>query len=34
MVVQRVVRVTWQEVNDLALTAREAGGFGHTDQKK
>jgi len=34
MVVQRVVRVTWQEVNDLAATAREAGGFGHTDQKK
>ena len=34
MVVQRVVRVTWQEVNNLALTAREAGGFGHTDQKK
>jgi dUTP pyrophosphatase len=33
MVVQRVVRVTWQEVNDLAATAREAGGFGHTDKK-
>lgn len=34
MVVQRVVRVQWQEVGDLAVTAREAGGFGHTDKKK
>jgi dUTP pyrophosphatase len=34
MVVQRVVRVQWQEVGDLAATAREAGGFGHTDEKK
>lgn len=34
MVVQRVVRVNWQEVNDLAQTTREAGGFGHTDEKK
>jgi dUTP pyrophosphatase len=33
MVVQRVVRVNWQEVNDLAATMREAGGFGHTDKK-
>ena len=33
MVVQRVVRVNWQEVNDLAQTTREAGGFGHTDEK-
>ena len=33
MVVQRVVRVNWQEVNDLAETPREAGGFGHTDKK-
>jgi dUTP pyrophosphatase len=33
MVVQRVVRVNWQEVNDLAVTTREAGGFGHTDKK-
>ena len=33
MVVQRVVRATWQEVNDLGSTAREAGGFGHTDKK-
>ena len=33
MVVQRVVRVAWHEVNDLASTTREAGGFGHTDKK-
>jgi dUTP pyrophosphatase len=33
MVVQRVVRVNWQEVNDLVQTTREAGGFGHTDKK-
>lgn len=33
MVVQRVVRVNWQEVNDLAATMREAAGFGHTDKK-
>lgn len=34
MVVQRVVRANWQEVNDLDSTPREAGGFGHTDTKK
>jgi len=33
MVVQRVVRVDWQEVRDLPATARAAGGFGHTDKK-
>jgi dUTP pyrophosphatase len=33
MVVQRVVRVRWQEVNELVSTGREAGGFGHTDKK-
>ena len=33
MVVQRVVRVHWQEVDDLPATLREAGGFGHTDKK-
>lgn len=31
MVVQRVARVRWQEVDELDGTAREAGGFGHTD---
>ena len=34
MVVQRVVRVNWQEVHDLGATGREAGGFGHTDKKR
>jgi dUTP pyrophosphatase len=34
LIVQRVVRVNWQEVEDLAATQREAGGFGHTDEKK
>lgn len=33
MVVQRVVRVDWQEVSDLPSSEREAGGFGHTDEK-
>lgn len=33
MIVQRVVRVDWQEVSDLPATARDAGGFGHTDKK-
>jgi len=33
MVVQRVVRVHWREVDDLASTGRAAGGFGHTDRK-
>jgi dUTP pyrophosphatase len=33
MVVQRVCRATWQEVNDLPATERQAGGFGHTDKK-
>lgn len=31
MVVQRVARVRWQEVDELDGTVREAGGFGHTD---
>ena len=33
MVVQRIARVNWQEVNELPSTVREAGGFGHTDKK-
>ena len=33
MVVQRVVRVAWREVDELAATARDSGGFGHTDKK-
>jgi dUTP pyrophosphatase len=34
MVVQQVVRAVWREVDELPETARQAGGFGHTDQKK
>jgi len=32
MVVQRIARVQWQEVVDLPESARQDGGFGHTDQ--
>jgi dUTP pyrophosphatase len=34
MIVQRVVRVSWRETDDLSATARDSGGFGHTDVKK
>lgn len=36
MVLQRVLRVQWQEVDELSSTTRQEGGFGHTDnvQKK
>jgi dUTP pyrophosphatase len=30
MVVQAVERVDWEEVKDLNVTERNAGGFGHT----
>jgi dUTP diphosphatase len=33
MVVQRVVRAEWQEVPELPASARQEGGFGHTDKK-
>ena len=33
MVVQRVVRARWHEVDELSLSARQDGGFGHTDRK-
>jgi dUTP pyrophosphatase len=33
MIVQRVVRARWHEVDDLPSSARQAGGFGHTDKK-
>ena len=32
MVIQRVVRATWEEVGELSATKRESGGFGHTDK--
>jgi dUTP pyrophosphatase len=34
MIVQRVVRARWHEVDDLPPSARQAGGFGHTDKEK
>jgi dUTP pyrophosphatase len=34
MVVQRVVRAEWREVDDLPASARHHGGFGHTDEKR
>lgn len=34
MIVQRVVRVQWHEVGTLSATVREAGGFGHTDERQ
>jgi dUTP pyrophosphatase len=33
MVVQRVARAEWQEVAELPASARQEGGFGHTDDK-
>lgn len=33
MVVQRVLRAQWQEVDELPESARQTGGFGHTDKK-
>lgn len=32
LVIAPVSRATWQEVDDLAATARGTGGFGHTDR--
>ena len=31
MVVQRVMRVQWQEVEELPPSERQSSGFGHTD---
>lgn len=31
MVVQRVIRARWQEVEKLPASGRQEGGFGHTD---
>lgn len=33
MVVQRVARAQWQEVEELPASGRQEGGFGHTDDK-
>jgi len=32
MVVQRIVRARWEEVEELPLSDRQDGGFGHTDK--
>jgi dUTP pyrophosphatase len=34
MIVQRVVRARWREVDELSLSARQDGGFGHTDETR
>jgi dUTP pyrophosphatase len=34
MVVQRVARAVWQEVEELPSSERQDGGFGHTDKSK
>lgn len=33
MVVQRVARAHWQEVEELPVSVRQEGGFGHTDNE-
>jgi dUTP pyrophosphatase len=33
MVIQRVCRARWREVVELPPSKRQAGGFGHTDEK-
>jgi len=34
MVIQRVARARWQEVEELPQSERQSGGFGHTDQPR
>ncbi len=34
MIIQRVVRAEWVEVEELPSSARETGGFGHTDNTR
>lgn len=34
MIVQQVVRAQWREVDELPASARDAGGFGHTDENR
>lgn len=33
MVVQRILKAKWQEVDDLPSSERQGGGFGHTDSR-
>ena len=32
MIIQRIIRAQWQEVQELPLSDRLDGGFGHTDE--
>jgi dUTP pyrophosphatase len=32
MIIQRIIRANWQEVQELPLSDRRDGGFGHTDK--
>lgn len=34
MVLQRVFKARWEEVDDLPSSQRQAGGFGHTGENK
>jgi dUTP pyrophosphatase len=34
MVIQRVIRAEWLEVEELPPSERQDGGFGHTDETK
>jgi dUTP pyrophosphatase len=34
MIIQRVVRAEWVEIEELPSSARESGGFGHTDNTR
>jgi dUTP diphosphatase len=33
IIIQRIIRANWQEVQELPLSDRQDGGFGHTDEK-
>jgi dUTP pyrophosphatase len=33
MVIQRIIRAEWQEVEELPSSKRQQGGFGHTDKR-
>ena len=33
MIIQKVERITWQESDELKITVRNAGGFGHTGKQ-
>ena len=33
MVIQRLIRAEWREVEELPSSKRQQGGFGHTDKK-